>query len=332
MPGRGVLMRRGFTLIELLVVIAIVALLMSLLIPSLGKARDLAKQSACASNLGQLSKASLAYSLDHRGFYCSGPFDNSIQEGYGPIETRGWVADMLVGGYANPGKLLCPGSPARFSETLNQSRINSSRAYRPDGQGPYTQADLKRLIDEGYNTNYAQNWQMAHTDTRTEAPPPNVKDVRYLLGPLQDRYLVAAGSPSLVALFADGTIQNDDRADRVTIDGLESWGAKTLTDGPYIGIRNGRPSVGRQRFDDWGPVHGRGPKINNEDAEISHDRLNANIGFADGHVALFSDNVIRDGMFNASEQVQQGSFFYRKYDELEGRVYGGWLARTGLNW
>ena len=44
---------RGFTLIELLVVIAIISLLVSILIPSLKRAKELARRAVCASNLHQ---------------------------------------------------------------------------------------------------------------------------------------------------------------------------------------------------------------------------------------------------------------------------------------
>lgn len=63
-PGSN---RRAFTLVELLVVIGIIAVLISVLLPALGRARDSAKQTACASNLRQVSLAMLVYINDNRG-------------------------------------------------------------------------------------------------------------------------------------------------------------------------------------------------------------------------------------------------------------------------
>jgi len=59
--------RRGFTMIELLTVTAIVALLMSLLLPSLSAARDAARRVACLSNTRQLVTAWTVYANDHQG-------------------------------------------------------------------------------------------------------------------------------------------------------------------------------------------------------------------------------------------------------------------------
>lgn len=53
--------RKGFTLIELLVVIAIIALLVSILLPSLNTARELAKRAMCCTNLNGMGKALILY-------------------------------------------------------------------------------------------------------------------------------------------------------------------------------------------------------------------------------------------------------------------------------
>lgn len=63
-----------FTLIELLVVIAIIAILASLLLPSLNKARNTAKVSSCLNNLRQMSIASQLYQGDHQDYLM--PYEN----------------------------------------------------------------------------------------------------------------------------------------------------------------------------------------------------------------------------------------------------------------
>jgi len=61
--------RRGFTLIELLVVVAIIALLIAILLPSLGKARELSNRSVCAANLRGTTQSMNVYAADNSDAY-----------------------------------------------------------------------------------------------------------------------------------------------------------------------------------------------------------------------------------------------------------------------
>lgn len=59
--------RDGFTLVEMLVTIAVIAILISILVPTIGPAMERARQASCSSNLGQCFKMVVMYASDNSG-------------------------------------------------------------------------------------------------------------------------------------------------------------------------------------------------------------------------------------------------------------------------
>lgn len=113
MPGRN-----GFTLIELLVVIAIIALLVGILLPALGSARETARRVKCLAHQRMIVLSAMFYAEDHpRGAY--------IPTEGGGEDDLAWLAD-----YMERAELaVCPSTSNFVDPTVILPRENNRNKY-----------------------------------------------------------------------------------------------------------------------------------------------------------------------------------------------------------
>jgi prepilin-type N-terminal cleavage/methylation domain-containing protein len=106
---------RAFTLVELLIVVGIIALLVTIIMPSLTRARELARQAVCLSNHNSMVKALHVYNADYQAF------PNNYAHNYGP-----WTGDYRRWAFGHLNRYLA-GDKQEYLRGLDEGEF--PRAY-----------------------------------------------------------------------------------------------------------------------------------------------------------------------------------------------------------
>jgi prepilin-type processing-associated H-X9-DG protein/prepilin-type N-terminal cleavage/methylation domain-containing protein len=230
----------GFTLVELLVVMSIIGLLVAILLPALGAARDAARNSACKNSLRQIGVGMHAYAEKHGERFCSGAFS---WEKDGAVTEIGWVADQ-VNQNVIVGEMLCPSNPAKLSETYEDlmqmdatvvspcnidfkgspagalpdgsPKVNPCRKIAEDasmtpGSEPRRLLVEDQIYKKWFNTNYAASWQLVRSAVTVNSSGQLTSTVagctasntsrRSSAGPLSRRLCENGAAPSSIIPF-----------------------------------------------------------------------------------------------------------------------------------
>ncbi len=218
----------GFTLIELLVVIAIIAILASLLLPALAKAREKGKATACLNCLRQMGLAQNLYQTDNDSRFCF-----TFQVRGDNVTRRAWF-NFLQPYQQTTNLLICPSRTQKFKELLalypsdqqEKAVSNYSMNFSMGGCDWPNVWDAKVWTPKRDSTVRSLSATVLMTDSGTR--PVNTKD--------PDKCVTASSPEKAGCWIVHDPAKDDPCTGCVTSPGDPNWGGPQLR-------HNGRSNV-----------------------------------------------------------------------------------------
>ncbi len=270
--------RRAFTLVEIITVTAIIAVLISILLPSVRMVRELANRIQCSANLKTWGAACLGFAANHKGnFPAAYGFGESSQTPQGAQvatalmqEDGGWYKQILDENNANPGQANYSkySSPpyangqtgTQFPMILNNDNINNNGAnfnvesrrfgtpysdfLEYGGTGQFTQyaSDGTAIAsaDDGLKVPYEYSWDPTQLGVYASVPAAFRGQQQMYLAP----WMVCPSCPFTQDLFAG--------------EQLYQWGYFIMTTYDYVGCATLRSLGGFTQYGGGGFPNGIG--------------------------------------------------------------------------